>query len=242
MKVLWVVLLVALIILEDIEAAKKKKPSKGKGKPKPTGKCPVDNTSTKQFEKYTVTKKVGGKVKPVADQPCWFDSSKTDCAQCKPTGQPCGFPMHKWCQSKKAKTGCKGIPNYKYTLSSTGYPCYWDNKSLDCAWCVPKRLQCKDSAQSQKCGSYCEPANKLQCDGVLTTCNNIPKCGFGASCDKPSGKCKCEKGFLGNGFQCFDSATGEPATDPNGNVEISIDSDSKFFIFPDGSAEFPTTA
>ena len=162
MKVLWVFLLVALIILEDTEAAKKKKP-KGKGKPKPTGKCPVDNTSTKQFEKYTVTKKgqtkqlcknlatpalVGGKVRPVADQACWFDASRTDCAQCKPTGQPCGFPMQKWCQSKKAKTvsfiktqysasnlfiqGCKGIPNYKYTLSSTGYPCYWDYKRLVC--------------------------------------------------------------------------------------------------------------
>ena len=56
MKVLWLVLLVAAIILEDTATAKKKNP-KGKGKPKPTGKCPVDNTSTKQFEKYTVTKK-----------------------------------------------------------------------------------------------------------------------------------------------------------------------------------------
>merc|ERR1711892_1506537 len=117
--------------------------------------------------------------------------------------------MHKWCQSKKSKVGCKGIPNYKYTLSAAGYPC------------------------------YCEPATSLKCDGVLTTCNNIPKCGFGALCDKPTGKCKCAKGLVGNGFQCYDATSGEQATNPNGNVEISIDSESQFFIYPHESEEFP---
>lgn len=236
MKVLWLVFLTALILIEDTTEAKKKP----KPKPKPTGsKCPVDSTNTKQFEKYTETKKVGGKVKPVANQPCWFDSSRSDCAKCKSNGQACGFPMQKWCQSKQSKTGCKGIPNYKYTLSSTGYPCYWDPTNMNCAWCAQNRIQCKDSSQSKKCGSYCEKATSLKCDGVLTTCNNIPKCGFGAKCDKPSGKCKCEKGLLGNGFQCFDSS-GTPAENPNGNVDISIDTESKFFIFPHGSEEFPT--
>ena len=33
-----------------------------------------------------------------------------------------------WCQSKKSKTGCPGIPQFKYTRSSTGFPCYWDPK------------------------------------------------------------------------------------------------------------------
>jgi len=238
MKVVWVAVLVTLILVVQTEAKKKPK-GKKPGKPKPTGKCPVDSTSTKQFEKFTVTKKVGGKTKPQADQVCWWNASLNECAKCKPGGIQCGFPMHKWCQSKKSRVGCKGIPNYKYTLSAAGYPCYWDTKSLKCAWCAPKRVQCKDSAQAQKCGSYCEPATSLKCDGVLTTCNNIPKCGFGASCDKPTGKCKCAKGLVGNGFQCFDATSGEQATNPNGNVEISIDSESKFFIYPHESEEFP---
>merc|ERR1711892_985546 len=167
MKVVWVAVLVTLILVVQTEAKGKGK-GKKPGKPKPTGKCPVDSTSTKQFEKFTVTKKVGGKTKPQADQACWWNASLNECAKCKPGGIQCGFPMHKWCQSKKSKVGCKGIPNYKYTLSAAGYPCYWDTKSLKCAWCAPKRGQCKDSAQAQKCGSYCEPATSLKCDGVLT--------------------------------------------------------------------------
>jgi len=85
-------------------------------------------------------------------------------------------------------------------------------------------------------------ANSKKCDGVPTTCNNIPKCGYGASCDKKSGKCKCDKGLAGNGFQCFDATTGEPAANPNGNVEISIDTESKFFVYPHESQLFPDSS
>merc|ERR1739838_849070 len=205
----------------------------------------VSKKAKAHFLKYTVTEKVKGKVVPVADQPCWFDLSLGNvCAKCKTGGAQCGSPMGKWCQSKKnlAKgLGCNGIPNYKYTLSTTGYPCYWNPKSLDCAWCAPNRIQCKDSQQAQKCGSYCDKATSMKCDGVLTTCKNIDKCGFGASCDKKSSSCKCEKGLNGNGFQCFNATSGEPVSNPNGNVEISIDTASKFFVYPDGSELFPPT-
>ena len=151
---------------------------------------------------FSVTTGKGKNAKPVADQPCWFDLKRNDCAKCKPGGVQCGAPMEKvttvlpylclrfqtvfviefancvcicveqicvqWCQSKKSKTGCPGIPQFKYTRSSTGFPCYWDPKrlfftiiittiitiititititmiilSLECAWCVTNMVQC----------------------------------------------------------------------------------------------------
>jgi len=257
MKVLWVTLVLVLVLAVVAEAKKKPKPKgKGKGKPtKPTkpSKCKNDTMKAnpkllmKEFGKYTVIKKVGGKLKPDATAPCWWDLSLTECAKCKPGGEQCGYPMHKWCQAKKPpkgkkKTGCKGIPNYQYTRSSIGFPCYWNTKDLSCAWCMPNRIQCKDDALSQKCGSYCDKATVLKCDGIATTCENIPGCGYGAKCDTPSGQCKCGKGLKGNGFQCFDQETGEAAVNPAGNVDITIESESQFFVFPDGSSEFPITS
>ena len=77
------------------------------------------------------------------------------------------------------------------------------------------------------------------CDGVLTTCKNIPKCGLAASCDQKTGKCVCKKGYSGNGFQvllqsppaslspacssllppqCTDKETGLPAAPPSNDV------------------------
>merc|ERR1712168_728144 len=259
MKVLWVTLLLVLALLVVAEAKKKPKPKpkpngKGKGKPSKPSKCPKDSILAnpklvkKEFGKYTVMKKgKGGKLEPDATAPCWWDLSQNICAKCKPGGEQCGFPMHQFCQPIKPpkgqkKTGCKGIPNYKYTRSSKGYPCYWNTKDLSCAVRMPNRIQCKDDALTQKCGSYCDQATSLKCDGIATTCLNIPKCGYGAKCDKPSGECKCDKGLKGNGFQCFDPQTGEPAVNPAGNVDITIESESQFFVFPDGSSEFPTTA
>merc|ERR1712142_700549 len=123
-------LVILLLLLLVVVEAAKKKPSKGKN------------------------------AKPVADQPCWFDLKRNDCAKCKPGGVQCGAPMEKWCQSKKSKTGCPGIPQFKYTRSSTGFPCYWDPKSFECAWCVTNMVQCKDGSTSDpnKCGRHCKPA------------------------------------------------------------------------------------
>jgi len=253
MKVLWVTLVMVLVLAMVAEAKKKPKPKpKGKGKPsKPSkpSKCPADQIKAnpkllkKEFVKYTEMKRgKGGKLEPDATAPCWWDLTKTECAKCKEGGEQCGFPMHKWCQAKKPKkgpkTGCKGIPHYQFTNSSRGFPCYWDHNDLSCAWCLPNRIQCKDDAKSQKCGSYCLKATDLKCDGILTTCENIPKCGYGAKCDSGK-KCKCGKGLTGNGYQCFDAKTGEPAVNPAGNVDITIESESQFFVFPDGSSEFP---
>merc|ERR1712212_309758 len=262
MKVLWVALVMVLVLAVVAEAKKKPKP-KGKGKPKPSKpskpsnakpKCKNDTMIAnpklllKEFGKHTVLiKGKGGKFKPDATAPCWWDLSLSICAKCKPTGEQCGYPMHKWCQAKKPKkgqkkTGCKGIPNYKFTKSSKGFPCYWDTKDLSCAWCMPNRVQCKDDALAQKCGSYCNAATQLKCDGIATTCENIPKCGYGAKCDGPSKECKCEKGLRGNGYQCFDTETGEAAVNPAGNVDITIESETQFLVFPNGSSEFPNTS
>merc|ERR1712179_115466 len=147
MKVLWVTLLVVLVLFVQSEA------KKGKGKPKPKP-CLQDDKKLQlsaglkyKYEKFTNTTKVKGKVEPVADQPCWWDLSRTDCAQCKDNGAQCGFPMHKWCQDKKdaKKQGCKGITQPKYTKSMRGYPCHWDLKRTDCAWCLPGKKQCAES-------------------------------------------------------------------------------------------------
>merc|ERR1712127_1154283 len=120
--------------------------------------------------------------------------------------------MHKWCQDPKKKFGCPGIQQYKHT-------------------------QCGESSAATKCGSYCKPATDQVCAGVLTTCSNIPKCGIEAKCDKPTGKCKCNKGFTGNGFQCKDSA-GNWATSSEDQVEITIETDTKFYVYPEGSSMF----
>jgi len=178
------------------------------------------------------------KGKPVLGQPCWWDLSRSDCAKCKKGGKQCGFPMHEYCQASKSKIGCAGIQNYKWTLSSLGYPCFDNPKSLECAWCATNQAQCQESTASKKCGSFCKPLKDQVCDGVLTTCNNIPKCGLAANCDKKSGMCKCKKGFSGNGYQCTDNETGLPATNPAGEVEVSIETDSKFFVYPQGSSLF----
>ena len=56
----------------------------------------------------------GENAKPVADQPCWFDLKRNDCAKCKPGGVQCGAPMEKWCQSKKSKTVSGSLLLQKY--------------------------------------------------------------------------------------------------------------------------------
>merc|ERR1719225_46833 len=110
-------------------------------------KCPKDKVNKKQFYKFTETTKQGGKTKPVADAPCWFDLTRSDCGRCKNGGKQCGAPMERWCQNPRNKNGCDGVPNNKYTLSSLGGPCYWDPTSL-----------------SEKCGSMCNKLKAGKCD------------------------------------------------------------------------------
>jgi len=194
------------------------------------------NIIKKMFWPYTVMKPKG---KPQRDQRCWWDLTRSDCAKCNAKGQQCGFPMHKWCQSKNAKKGCPGITKSKFTLSSRGYPCYWDNTNNNCAWCTSGTIQCRESQATLDCGGYCGSVKDLKCDGVATNCVNIPKCGLEASCDKKRRRCTCDKGFKGNGFQCIDKATGEIASNPKDQLEISLDSRTKFWVYPGDSDQFP---
>merc|ERR1711981_1058549 len=84
-------------------------------------KCPCAAANTKPFVKYTKMKGKGKNKKPVADAQCQFDPSMgKKCGRCIKGGKQCGPPMHQWCQNPKSKMGCKGIPNFKYSLSSRG--------------------------------------------------------------------------------------------------------------------------
>jgi hypothetical protein len=89
--------------------------------------------------------------------PCWWDLTLgTVCACCKNfrrlQGQPCGYPLHNYCQRKR-NAGCPGLlPNgnrkipamdyERYTLSTRGYPCHYDKSDNSCAWCLPGSQQC----------------------------------------------------------------------------------------------------
>jgi len=198
----------------------------------------------KLFEPYTVLKPNG---KPKNDSPCWWDLTRKNCGTCKKGGKQCGYPMHKWCQSPKSKKGCKGIPNYKYTLSTEGAPCYFDHKNHKCAWCTKKSLkQCSQKNLAQiddGCYSYCGTAKDRNCDGNLFNCiYNGGWCGQGASCSnkiKTSSGCSCNAEYIGNGFQCFsgdcDAGNCTLVPDPADNVKVNIDTQSEFFVYAVGS-------
>merc|ERR1712066_511979 len=149
----------------------------------------------KKLEPFTKMEKNNkGKEVPVADSPCWYDLTKSNCGTCIKGGKQCGYPMSKYCQSPKSKFGCPGIPNAKYTLSTEGGPCYWDTNNLKCSICTKKTVkQCVNSKKdiAEECFSSCGSNKDRKCDGNLASCVTIPRCGPGASCDKKSGRCKC---------------------------------------------------
>merc|ERR1719320_1057798 len=69
-----------------------------------------------------------------------------------------GYPMHKYCYKQSDRLGCPGVPNNKYTLSSRGFPCFWDNEDTRCAWCSPGGYQCgpgQKTGPESKQGSRC---------------------------------------------------------------------------------------
>merc|ERR1719167_719023 len=103
------------------------------------------------FKKYTKERKGGI---------CWWDIKRTDCAICKQyvNAMPCGYPLHNYCY-KKSRQGCPKIPNFQYTLSTTGYPCYWDHSDKSCAWCADGAFQCgpgQETGPESKLGSRCD--------------------------------------------------------------------------------------
>ena len=108
--------------------------------------------------------------------PCWFNMSmQTECACCKTRGIQCGYPMHNQCKgddrSYIKRTGCKGVPMYKDTLSGTGYPCFWDPTDYSCPWCSFGSKLCVRGLGSpldkKYPYGYCVPAHsRSQCVGL----------------------------------------------------------------------------
>merc|ERR1739844_106184 len=166
-------------------------------------------------------------------------------SQSVPSANQMGKPVVIQCTNgakiKSQKLVAREFPITRKLYQQKGIHATGILKKLDCAWCADKKVQCKDSQAAQSCGSFCMSESSPQCDGVASSCLNIPVCGFGGSCDRKTGKCKCGKGFSGNGFQCFNSSSGDPATNPNGNVLVTIGTDSKYFVYPDGSDMFPSS-
>jgi len=227
-----VLLLSLLLIVTTITHGKRKKPGKpGKpGKPSKPGK-PIKNAFSK-FDKYTL-KNTGGR--------CWWDIRRTDCAVCKPgtKAMACGYPMHKYCYKQSDRLGCPGVPNNKYTLSSRGFPCFWDNSDTRCAWCSPGGYQCgpgQKTGPESKQGSRCARGkDKHYCDSVVGDCRHIPACDANADCrlDRPFGtlnifKCVCKKGYTGNGIQCMDKE-GVIGKNPEKIVTVEMDLTTGFF-------------
>merc|ERR1712066_464359 len=66
----------------------------------------------KKLEPFTKMEKNNkGKKVPVADSPCWYDLTKSNCGTCIKGGKQCGYPMSKYCQSPKSKFGCPAAMN-----------------------------------------------------------------------------------------------------------------------------------
>ena len=112
---------------------------------------------------------------------CWFDMSRSDCACCEDDGVQCGAPMQEWCTSKAEgrQSGCLGVPANHWTLSTTGYPCYWNTTRTDCAWCAPGGAQCGPEGSTgpdSDLGSRCWKAGDTDyCDSVPGNCLHINK-------------------------------------------------------------------
>jgi len=257
MRLLLALLLVACLLAVCLEARRKpqkkpsrpaKKPSKPGKKPAKPGKKPGKGGSkpkpkpTAIFDKYT-KKKTGGL--------CWWDITRNDCAICKSNTQPpavqCGYPMHNYCY--KRGEGCPWVGNSmspyrafaKFTLSTTGYPCYWNHGDFSCAWCTPGAYQC---GPSNRPGSICSAApaafNKV-CDGQKFGCDQIPACHVDATCTfvaSQKGKfCVCNDGFEGNGIQCVNKATGTVAVAPETTVDITASFSRN--LVTDNNGQFP---
>jgi len=199
-------------------------------------KCPCAAAATKPFMKYTKMKGKGKNKKPVANAQCTFDPTmgKT-CGQCINGGKQCGPPMHKWCQNPKAKNGCKGVPNYKYTLSTRGAPCFNNPEDRSCPICKNTKMkQCGISKIASKCGKFCAPMKDRKCDGNRFDCTQIDLCGPGASCvvdnKRKTGKCFCDEGLAGDGINCF-YQNGTVAKNEDEVITMSMNTKTQFFVY-----------
>jgi len=186
--------------------------------------------------------------------PCWFDLTRSDCACCQNDGVACGAPMHQWCTSREEGrvSGCLGVPAPHWTLSTTGYPCYWNTSRTDCAWCAAGGAQCgpgADTGPESEHGSRCwDPSDSSYCDSVPGSCLHINHCDSEAECrfdvkfgpDREHHTCQCNTGWTGNGIQCYDS-DGNPSevSVSSGDVRVTLAVTNDFYVYPHNSSEFP---
>ena len=121
--------------------------------------------------------------------PCWFDLSRSDCSCCETNGVQCGEPMQQYCTKKEEgrQAGCLGVPTNHWTLSATGYPCYFNTSCTDCAWCAAGGAQCGitgDKGPDSAAGARCwDPDDPGYCDGVPGDCLHINMCDSEAECN-----------------------------------------------------------
>jgi len=188
--------------------------------------------------------------------PCWFDMTRDDCACCTSQGVQCGAPMEQWCTSRKEgrQSGCLGLPANHWTLSTTGFPCYWNTSRTDCAWCGSGGAQCGpqgDTGPDSGLGSRCsDPEDSEYCDSVPGDCRHIAGvCDSQAQCqfmvqfgEREHWQCKCNPGWTGNGLQCFDSdgnPSPETISSSSGDVKLTLAVSTDFYVYPHTSSEFP---
>merc|ERR1712107_584688 len=120
-----------------------------------------------------------------------------------------------------------------------------DPKIFECAWCVQHGavqgwLHLRPE-QVRKALQACQGPEVRRSEDDLREHPQVRSHGLVSEGGQPANKkCQCKKGFSGNGFQCKDDKTGDWATNPSGEVEMTIEADSKFWIYPQGSDLFPT--
>lgn len=180
--------------------------------------------------------------------PCWFDLTRSDCACCKAGSVQCGAPLQNYCTSKSLgrQSGCLGVPANHWTLSTTGYPCFFDTSRTDCGWCAIGGSQCGAGARQGHC--Y-DPDDPSYCNSTPGNCLHINKCDSQATCtfEAKFGKhrehhsCVCNAGWTGNGIECFD-ASGAPSVETGSggtDVSLTLAVSSKYYVYPHNSSQFP---
>jgi len=187
--------------------------------------------------------------------PCWFDMTRDDCACCETEGVQCGAPMQMWCTSKREgrQSGCLGVPDNHWTLSSTGFPCYWNTSRTDCAWCATGGAQCGpgDQGPDSTHGSRCSDPEDNDCDSVPGNCKHMDGvCDSQAECkfsvkfgEREHWACQCNApDWTGNGIQCFDkdgNPSPETTSTSSGDVRLTLAVTNDYYVYPHNSSEFP---
>merc|ERR1712142_1271698 len=184
--------------------------------------------------------------------PCWYDLFHAKgCACCKQGGIQCGFPQHNKCKKDDRKNterhGCNGIPENRHTLSMAGYPCPWNPNDRTCAWCANGAKLCiRDHWASARGGICVGSWNSAQCLSIPQDCRVQPSpCDPNAECLYTGNwqrmwgrfrwhvhRCVCKPGFVGNGMQCINEATGRITPRMETKVDVNMKLTTDFFEGP----------